>query len=115
MRTRIRIWSNRYGRRFRPTFPVELRLESPAAPSPAYGGEVTKAAQIFDNGDRGSGRHGREARRVNGHNVEWQQMSFNGANGMSDMAGKAAREAVRADGSKRDTIERHRRLKRQIA
>jgi hypothetical protein len=38
----------------------------------------------------------------------------NGAIGPSDMADTAAREAVERSGSERDTIERHRRLKRQI-
>ena len=33
-------------------------------------------------------------------------MKLNGANGMSDMAGKAARVAVEPSGSERDTMER---------
>jgi hypothetical protein len=37
-----------------------------------------------------------------------QRASFNGADGISDMAGKAARVAVEPSGSERDTISFHR-------
>src|SRR5438128_8844222 len=52
---------------FTSTSPFQMGGDWKARPllHPRYGGELGKGGlEIFDNGDRGSGRHGREARRV---------------------------------------------------